>query len=77
MGTAWAAMKPSFNRRSVFDIRNRWRRHIKSKTAHDATRFIYTESDPNSPDHRRKDRDLAILEDDIEPETSQALQMTG
>jgi hypothetical protein len=47
-------MKPSFNRRSVFDLRIRWRSHIGSKTVHDGMRFIFRESDPNCTSNRRK-----------------------
>jgi hypothetical protein len=70
-------MEASFKGRSVFDLKNRWHSHIKSKTVHDGTRFIYTESDPNCRGDHRKDPDRAILKDEIEPETSQALPITG
>jgi hypothetical protein len=55
MGTAWAAMKSSFKGRTSNAIRTRWHGHIKSKTVHDGTKFIYTESDPISQDNHRKE----------------------
>jgi hypothetical protein len=72
MGTTWTAMKPFFKGRSDNALKNRWHRHIKYKTVHDGTRFIYRESDANCQDNRHgyhkrkicpKEAVLAILKE--------------
>jgi hypothetical protein len=87
VGLDWAAMKPSFSRRGVFDIRNRWHCHIRSKTVHDGTKFIYTESNPNWPDNQRKgygqrktcpdEAVVSSVQEEMEPKTTQALLMNS
>jgi hypothetical protein len=56
LGTAWRAIRPSFEGRSTIDLSNRWRRHLKSKTVRDGAKFIYTDSDPNFADPNRNER---------------------
>jgi hypothetical protein len=56
IGTIWVAMKPSFKGRSDIALKNRWNSHIKSKTVHDGTKFIYTDIDPNSLGHNQRKR---------------------
>jgi hypothetical protein len=87
MGKAWAAMKSSFKGRSDSELKNRWHRHIKSKTVHDGTKFRYTESDAISPDNHGKESDqrktcpneavLSSVQEEVEPKTSQPLVMNS
>jgi hypothetical protein len=73
MGTAWAAMKYSFQGRTSDALENRWHRHIKNKTVHDGTKFIYTESDRTSQANHRKE----YVQEEMEPNISQPLLMNS
>jgi hypothetical protein len=87
MGPRWGLIAPSFDERSVTDLRNRWHNHLKSETVHDGTRFVYPAKDARDPDADGNDYGEsktypkeavpAVLEEEPSPEVSEALVMNS
>jgi hypothetical protein len=83
----WAEIRPSFEGRSERDIMNRWHSHVKFKTVHDGTKFIYTESGPSFADPDRKECNkrksypgeaaLSIIQGELGVEASWTLGMNS
>jgi hypothetical protein len=86
MGRTWTAMTRFFEGRSAMEITNRWRHHVRYRTADDSTKLIYIGKKPSFPetggreangiDIRRKEALFSVTQKEKAPEVGSSSATT-